>query len=100
MQCSVCGSQDTSIKRGVSKKNGRAWVAYDCNEPACKNEKGYPNRTFQPTPRTTTATPPQDLTLIHKKLDKILELIGYKKPKTILEQSEIMEPYEEESTPF
>ena len=51
MECQYCGSQDTTPKTGISKsgKNvGKPWKAYDCNEPHCKNEKGYPNRTFAP----------------------------------------------------
>ena len=51
MDCSFCGSQSTTYKSGISKsgKNaGKHWEGYDCNEPQCKNEKGYPNRTFAP----------------------------------------------------
>lgn len=56
MDCSICGSQDTTMKTGISKtgKNARKpWKAYDCNEPQCKNEKGYPSRTFAPLPRSS-----------------------------------------------
>lgn len=77
MDCSVCGSQDTKMVTGISKKNNRPWKAYECNEPQCKNEKGYPTRTFVNTPKPRLNVPvPQnngDLALVHKKLDAIMK---------------------------
>lgn len=79
MECSVCGSQDTKPVSGISKKTGKPWKAYDCNEPQCKNEKGYPSRTFVPAPRSPRPVvfnreKPQGLTL-EQKVDKILAIL-------------------------
>lgn len=104
MQCSVCGSQDTKFVQGISKsgKNmGKPWKAYECNEPNCKNEKGYPNRTFVNTPRTPgigkVPTPNGNpLASLEKKVDKILAILNANFP------SETHEPIEEqtEESPF
>lgn len=107
MQCGTCGSQDVTLKRGISKsgKNvGKPWTAYDCNEKECKNEKGYPSRTFVPTPRQ--AGPVQqaggnlgDLKSIVGKLDLIINALKKKGiiiPDTI-EREDISEI---EETPF
>src|SRR3990167_4803715 len=89
MQCSVCGSEETKFVQGISKsgKNiGKPWKAYDCNEPACKNDKGYPNRTFIQiaSPRAgngpKTALPvavsnPSSIDRLEKKVDMILEIL-------------------------
>ena len=83
MECSFCGSQDTTFKTGISKsgKNaGKPWKAYDCNEPQCKNEKGYPNRTWAPNggaavtqkPRQAPVMQPLNIGKSDKKLDTIL----------------------------
>lgn len=86
MQCSVCGSQDVSPKSGISKKSGKPWKAYDCNEPQCKNEKGYASRTFV----FMKNSPPQPsnaklgasggsvnnpISTLEKKVDKILAIL-------------------------
>lgn len=95
MDCSVCGSQDTTFKQGVGKKG--PWSAYDCNEPECKNDKGYPNRTFVPRKKAPMATPAPrqsvDLSSVNKKLDLIMKALNIKtetKP----------EPVEDDSAPF
>lgn len=98
MQCGACGSQDTTYKKGISKsgKNaGQPWEAYDCNEPQCKNEKGYPSRTFvprkkSPTGVSTGVSSGNELATINKKLDILLQLAGYKPKKTeVIERDEI-----------
>lgn len=106
MQCSVCGSQDTTYKTGISKtgKNaGKPWVAYDCNEPQCKNEKGYPNRTFGFAPKSPTGKPPVVASsTLEKKVDKILAILERNFGSTAIEKN-IKEPYEtpeEDSSPF
>ena len=95
MDCSVCGSQDTTPVSGTSKKTGQPWKAYDCNEKECKNEKGYPSRTFVPTPRGTfkkSFSKPSggsdQSTLILKKLDLIIKALNIK------------ETVKEEESPF
>jgi len=75
MQCSVCGSQDTKFVQGVSKKTGKPWQAYDCNEPQCKNEKGYANRTFGFAPKSPNGKPPVATSTLEKKVDKILAIL-------------------------
>lgn len=104
MECSFCQSQDTTLKRGVSKKTGQPWSAYDCNEPNCKNDKGYPNRTFVPRSNGSRNSPnskfrPSGVSgsnqtsppypAILEKLDRILNILGDKKEKTEVEHSEI-----------
>jgi hypothetical protein len=104
MQCSVCGSQDTTLKQGISKtgKNaGKLWKAYDCNEAQCKNEKGYPSRTFVPMARPQGAkadsgSPLGDMKTIVTKLDKILAILEKNFGKTVIA---VEEPEETES-PF
>ena len=88
MDCSVCGSQDTTRKSGISKtgKNvGKPWVAYDCNEPACKQPNGYPSRTFAPTPKAPRNAPnasgrpsgggSNPISTLEAKVDKILAIL-------------------------
>lgn len=95
MQCGTCGSQDTTPKSGISKKTGKPWKAYDCNESACKNEKGYPSRTFaysvQPTPSKTPNSGTVGVGL-EAKIDQILAILKTNFPKVTV--------HEEETTPF
>ena len=106
MQCSVCGSQDTTPKQGISKKTGRPWKAYDCNEPKCVNEKGYPSRTFTFSPKSpatglkvafnevsNSSLNPQNT--IEKKLDEILAILRQNFKPLVKEEIQ-----EEETTPF
>ena len=86
--CGTCGSQSTTFKEGVSKKTGRAWKAYDCND--CKNEKGYPTRTFASNPKRTTATTSNSL---EKKVDKILAILK-------ANFKDVTSSSEDEGTPF
>ena len=99
MQCSVCGSQDTKYVTGMSKKTGKPWAAYDCNEKQCKNEKGYSSRTFVPGPKGAVAksTPVVSSTL-EKKVDEILAILKSNFKSTVLKR-ELEEQIEEES-PF
>lgn len=94
MQCSVCGSQDTTPKQGISKsgKNaGQPWKAYDCNEPQCKNEKGYPSRTFVPMARPKAPvgnsvagnSAPAVSGNLEKKIDRILAILEKNLGKTV-----------------
>lgn len=100
MQCGTCGSQDTTIKRGMSKKTGQPWTAYDCNEPQCKNEKGYPSRTFVPTPRKAGASPtPVVSGTLEKKVDQILAILKANF-KTEITREEISSLPEQEDSPF
>ena len=98
MECSVCGSQDTTPKSGISKtgKNaGKPWKAYDCNEPQCKNDKGYPSRTFVPSARPKALngnSGTNEFDKINKKLDIIITHLGIKPEKATR--------VEEETTPF
>lgn len=107
MDCSFCGSQDTTPSQGVSKKTGKPWKAVDCNEPKCKNEKGYPNRTFifqkgtggafKPkvggnVPKNANNGHPSDAVI--KKLDDILKIL-----KANFPEPEVLEK-DDESTPF
>lgn len=103
MDCSVCGSQDTVIKRGISKagKNkGLPWTAYDCNEPQCKNEKGYPSRTFVNTPKPKLNAPiPQsngDIVGLHRKLDAIMKHLNI----SLIIADPIRNQVADEETPF
>ena len=96
MQCSVCGSQDTTFKTGISKsgKNaGKPWRAYDCNEPKCKNEKGYPSRTFAPSPKSPANSGGNlsDLQTIMSKIDRCLAILqaNFKSPKTEIRHEDI-----------
>ena len=86
MDCGTCGSQDTTFKQGVSKKTGKPWQAYDCNNPSCKGETGYPSRTFVFTPKSRENGPKGHKTApvaqangsnieVLKKLDQILEIL-------------------------
>jgi len=94
MQCGVCGSQSTTFKEGISKigKNaGKPWKAYDCNEPQCKNEKGYPSRTFVPMARTAPAkpgVPSNDIKSITTKIDRILSILEKNFGKVVVEPVE------------
>lgn len=104
--CSVCGSQDTTFKSGISKtgKNaGKPWRAWDCNEPQCKNEKGYPNRTFEFTgkPRVQgkpVQVPNGDFQGIHRKLDMILNALGVK--TSLGGANDELQMLGDETTPF
>lgn len=86
MQCSVCGSQDTTRKTGISQKTGKPWVAYDCNEAQCKNEKGYPSRTFGFAPKVAVGASnskkeayvgqvSNPISTLEAKVDKILAIL-------------------------
>jgi hypothetical protein len=76
MQCNVCGSQDTKFVQGISKKTGKPWQAYDCNEPQCKNEKGHANRTFGFAPKSPSGkSPVVASSTLEKKVDKILAIL-------------------------
>jgi len=80
MDCGVCGSQDTTIKRGVSKKTGKPYVGYTCNEPTCVNDKGYPNMTFGPSPRGSQNAPQRPNPTpsnggLEAKVDEILRIL-------------------------
>lgn len=113
MQCSVCGSESTTFVQGISKKTGRPWKAYDCNEPRCKNEKGYANRTFSYTPNGPQNVPNAKFeasyagsqikkTSLEIKVDQILEILKANFPskstKTIEEVNEEIQT--ESETPF
>lgn len=78
-ECSVCGSQDTTYKTGIAKATGKPWAAYDCNEPQCKNDKGYPSRTFVKSskPKGNAYVPNQSnpISSLEQKVDKILAIL-------------------------
>ena len=106
MDCGTCGSQDTTIKRGISKKTGKPYVGYTCNEPTCVNDKGYPNMTFAPAPRGPQNAPkaanptPRTTGLdpniaINKKLDRILAILADNFGEAPIERKP-----EDDSTPF
>ena len=102
MQCGTCGSQDTTPKQGISKsgKNiGKPWKAYDCNEKECKNDKGYPSRTFVPMGRQALNTPTPVGNSLEKKVDQILAILkaNFKVAKTEIAHEEISDL---EETPF
>lgn len=104
MDCGVCQSQDTTRKTGIAKsgKNiGKPWVAYDCNEPNCKQPNGYPSRTFAPTPKNApgafktqnkgiVAGGSNPISTIEAKVDKILAILKANFPPV-----EVAEPEEE-----
>jgi len=102
--CGTCGSQDTTFKQGISKASGKPWKAYDCNEPQCKNDKGYPSRTFVFTPKPKgSASAPQNTPrspqtqgngTLEAKIDQILRIL-----KANFPEQETHVP-DEESTPF
>lgn len=98
MQCSACGSQDTTPKSGITKtgKNaGKPWKAYDCNEPQCKNEKGYPTRTFVNIPKTQSSGGGSlgDLKEIVSKLDRCLAILEKNFGKVVIEKNEEEAPF-------
>lgn len=84
MECGKCGSQDTKYITGISKKNGKKWAAYECNEPACTNDFGKPNRTFVPFgSKSNIAAAPSPKAVgvgaeVIKKLDLIIKHLGIK----------------------
>lgn len=86
--CSVCGSQDTKFVTGVSKKTGKPWSAYDCNEPQCKNEKGYPNRTFAFQPKSSVGKSEQGTSTLEKKVDQILAILKANFKQVTIEKEE------------
>lgn len=102
--CQKCGSQDTKFVSGTSKKTGKPWSGYDCQEPGCVGDTGYPTRTFafQPKSRQNASNGPKTGSnsapnppgsSIEKKLDEILEILYEnfgKKP----------EYHKDEDTPF
>ena len=99
MECSVCGSQDTTPKQGISKKTGKPWKAYDCNESGCKNDKGYPNRTFAPfggkNVATGLKTPNNGIVAgsLEVKIDKILAILNTNFPPNVEETNEETSPF-------
>lgn len=71
-QCSKCGSQSTTFKEGISKKNGKPWKGYKCDD--C-GDMVFLNK-FKALSNTQTASPiKQDVTLetLNKKIDLILK---------------------------
>lgn len=104
MDCSVCGSQDTTPKSGISKKTGKPYKGYVCNEPTCVNDKGYPNMTFAPTPRGPQIAPKVGKTApvvsggalnsLEVKVNKILAILqaNFPEPEIAIK--------EDEGTPF
>ena len=104
MDCGTCGSQDTVKKTGVSKKTGQPWTAYDCNESQCKNEKGYPSRTFVPTARgpkqNLTPQPMGDMKSIMQKLDYIISCLPPSKKKIVTDTLEFKDIPDAEENPF
>ena len=102
MQCGTCGSQDTTIKRGISKKGknvGQPWTAYDCNEPQCKGPQGYASRTFVNTPKAVTQQVQASSGNLEKKVDQILAILKANF-KTEIRREEISDMPEPEDTPF
>ena len=80
MDCPVCGCQDTKFVTGTAKATGRPWSAYDCQNPSCKNEKGYATRTFvkaQPNQAKFSKSPQAPLMTgnVDKKLDLIISML-------------------------
>ena len=78
MDCPICGCQDTKFVTGTAKATGRPWSAYDCQNPSCKNEKGFPTRTFVKSQTAKTSKAPQASVMtgsIDKKLDLIISML-------------------------
>lgn len=99
--CGTCGSQDTTFASGISKKTGKPWTAYDCNEKQCVQANGRPNRTFafspkSPVGKVATLTPGKFPTsTLEKKVDQILAILVKNFGNVTVQKEEV-----EETSPF
>ena len=72
--CAKCSSQSTTFKEGVSKKTGKPWKAYKCDDCGEMNwVKSSPART-----ESGSQVPGISLSDIKKQLDRIEKAISGK----------------------
>lgn len=113
MDCPVCGCQDTKFVTGIAKSGrniGQPWSAYDCQNPQCKNEKGFSTRTFVKTQpgqakfATKSKAPIGNLgpniSDIMKELKKMQEFMGMVNPDIEQVNKEMQGEANQDSSPF
>lgn len=70
MNCVKCGSSNTELKSGVSKKNGKPWKRYKCNDCKEMNWVNVEKTTFKQQQQGEDY-----FKLINTKLEKILLIL-------------------------
>ena len=90
--CKKCGSQSTTFKEGTSKKTGKPWKAYACDD--CKEMNWV-----QSFPAKSTNFGTQSQVPVSNPLDEILKRVKHIE-SMLAENFGTKESVEEETTPF